>query len=72
VSATDEKDKALRRQGLTLAQPSAQRARMAVEGGDALDLYARRIARNLNDLNEQVLLLREACVEHAKLLREIE
>ncbi len=44
----------------------------AVEGGEALDLYARRIARNLNDLEEQVLLLRDACAERAKLLREIE
>ena len=45
---------------------------MTVEGGDALDLYARQITRNLNDLEEQVMLLREACAEHTKLLREAE
>lgn len=72
VSVTDDKDKTPRRQGPTLAQRPAQRTRMAVEGGDALDLYARQIARNLSDLEQQVLLLREACAEHAKLLREAE
>ena len=72
MSVTDEKNKASRRQGSTLAEPFAPRTHMTVEGGDALDLYVRQITRNLNDLEEQVLLLREACAEHEKLLREIE
>ena len=71
MSVADEKDKAPRRQG-SLAEPSAPRTPMTVEGGDALDLYVRQITRNLNDLEEQVLLLREACAEHEKLLREAE
>jgi len=45
---------------------------MVVEGGDALDLYVQQITRNLNDLGEQVLRLRDACAEHKKLLRETE
>ena len=72
MSVADEKDKAPRRQGSTLAEPFAPRTPMTVEGGDALDLYVRQITRNLNDLEEQVLLLREACAEHEKLLREAE
>jgi hypothetical protein len=72
VSVTDEKDKSSRSQGSTLAEPSSRRTRMTVEGEDALDLYVRQIARNLSDLQEQVLLLREACAEHEKLLREAE
>lgn len=50
----------------------APRSRTLVEGGDALDLYVRQIAHNLTTLEKQVGLLRDACQEHAKLLRETE
>lgn len=49
-----------------------QRTCTVVEGGEALHLYVRQIARNLTELEEQVILLREACAERQKLLREIE
>ncbi len=48
------------------------RTGMTVGGGDALDLYVRQIAQNLNELEDQVLLLRAACAHHEKLLRETE
>ena len=45
---------------------------MLVEGGEAVDLYARQIAINLTELEKQVEMLRAACVRTGKLLREVE
>lgn len=45
---------------------------MMIEGDEAVDLYARQIAFNLNELEKQVELLRTACVRTGKLLREVE
>ena len=51
---------------------SARKSGTALEAGEALDLYVRQIARNLTDLEEQVLRLREACGEYERLLRKVE
>ncbi len=57
----------------TPAEKSAgQRRGMVIEGEEAVALYARQIARNLTDLEEQVVRLRDACAETKKFLREVE
>jgi len=45
---------------------------MVVEGGEAVDLYARQIAFNLTELEKQVEMLRAACMRTGKLLRDVE
>ena len=51
---------------------ATQRSGMAVEGEEAVELYARQITRNLTELEEQVSLLREVCARTEKLLRDVE
>ena len=45
---------------------------MVVEGGEAVELYAKQIARNLTELEKQVVLLQEVCAETKKSLRDAE
>ena len=67
------KDKAAGNEQAGSAEKAAmQRSSMVVEGGDAVELYARQIAFNLTELEEQVGLLREACARTEKLLRDVE
>lgn len=44
---------------------TARRSDTVIEGGEAVDLYVRQIARNITKLEKQLVLLREAC-EQAK------
>ena len=43
---------------------------MALEGGEAVKLYAPEIARKIRMLNRQMELLQAALTEHGELLRE--
>jgi hypothetical protein len=56
----------------SVEKDAAPRPSMVVEGEEAVELYARQIAFNLTELEKQVELLREACVNTKNLLRDIE
>ena len=66
----DWDDESANEHAVSHAPFAARKPGSVIDDGDALDLYVRQIARNLNDLEELVLQLREACTEHAKLLSE--
>lgn len=59
-------------QAASAEKTAAQRPDRVVEGGEAVDLYARQISFNLTELEKQADLLREACARTKKLLREVE
>lgn len=51
---------------------AAPKSGMVIEGREAVDLYVKQIARNLTELEKQVVRLQEACAETRKSLRDAE
>jgi hypothetical protein len=73
VRVKGQKEKAAgNEQAVSTEKAATQRPSMAVEGEEAVELYARQITRNLTELEEQVGLLREVCARTEKLLRDVE